>query len=302
MRARALGLSIFLLGSAGLLAFLYEPVPRVAHPSSPSPPSRKLDFAAIDTSRADVSPPSPEVRPPTDVSFPKTEPVPPQPDHKKSDTLPRKSNGALSAPIFYSAPSADREIALTFDDGPHPTITPKVLDELRARNTKATFFVLGNRVKRYPWILQRIVAEGHEVGNHTWSHRFLANLSAESIEHEISETQNLIRQTTGVECSLFRPPAGILSAVAEKIIQKHNLSVILWSVDPGDWRARNTDRIYQSVIRHVQSGSIVVCHDIYPSTLRALPRILETLSEKGYRFSTVSQLCGLPKPPAATNP
>ncbi len=202
-----------------------------------------------------------------------------------------------SAPLFHSfnsGPSHEKLIALTFDDGPHAVITPKLLDVLRAYKAKATFFVLGERVKLYPMILRQIFDEGHEIGNHTYSHRSLAALSTEEIEHEIIETQSLIKQATGYEPSLFRPPYGAFRSNTRPVFQKHNLNVIMWSVDSKDWSVRNENKIYDVVITHARSGSIVLFHDIHPAILDALPRILDTLVADGYQFITVSELCGLP--------
>ena len=354
MRARALSLSILLLGTAGLLAYLYEPRLPMADPPhvSASAPTKPIAPAASaktlpagwqageiqpvplhggklksetvlplppsvinhTPAKTTTTPESPQVlgipssTPPSventatnrATAFKITPPtirpesVSVQPAQEAPDAASPKHESSTSVQVFRSVTSTNKEIAITFDDGPHPTFTFKVLDELRARNIKATFFVLGNRVKQYPWIVQQIANEGHEIGNHTYSHRLLTAMPSEVIEREITETQNLIKQATGHEPSLFRPPFGAFRPSAKEIFQKHNLSVILWSVDPRDWKVHDEDRIYRSVTNHVRSGSIVLCHDIHLATLHALPRILDTLLAEGYQFTTVSQLCGLP--------
>lgn len=202
--------------------------------------------------------------------------------------------------IFTAGPSTSRQIALTFDDGPHPVFTLKILDELRLRNVKATFFVLGERVKQYPWILRQIVAEGHEIGNHTYNHRLLSVMSNELIGKEILETQEAIKKAVGYETRLFRPPYGAYRPDSNSLFHSLGLSVILWSVDTRDWSVRNHERIYNSVTNRTQNGSVILCHDIHKSTLQALPSILDTLLAQGYQFTTVNQLCGLPSMRIAT--
>jgi peptidoglycan-N-acetylglucosamine deacetylase len=205
----------------------------------------------------------------------------------------RLQNGFLTDSIS-SGLSSDKRIALTFDDGPHPVITLKVLDQLRSRNIKATFFVLGERVKLYPEVLQKTFADGHEIGNHTYSHRRLQTSSNEAIESDIRTAQNIIKETIGFEPNLFRPPYGALNPESKRILELHHLQTILWSVDPEDWKFRNEDLIYRFVVQHVRGGSIVLFHDIHPVILDALPRILDTLAAEGYQFTTVSDLCGIP--------
>jgi peptidoglycan-N-acetylglucosamine deacetylase len=201
----------------------------------------------------------------------------------------------LTLRSISSGNSADKRIALTFDDGPHPVITLKVLEILRARNIKATFFVLGERVKLYPITLQQVFIEGHEVGNHTYTHHNLHGLPNETIETEIGKTQCIVKETIGVEPRLFRPPYGaMLRPESKKFLQQYNLQTILWSVDPRDWKYHNEDNIYNFVVHQARSGSIVLFHDIHPSIIQALPRILDTLLAEGYQFTTVSDLCGLP--------
>ncbi len=199
-------------------------------------------------------------------------------------------------PIYSSGPNHSNMVALTFDDGPHPVFTPRVLDELRKRNVKATFFLLGDLVRRYPWVVRQIMAEGHEIGNHTYDHRLLTAMTNELIEKEITETQNQIKNITGSEPTLFRPPYGVFRPDTKAIFREHNLNVVLWSVDPRDWRIRNQERITQIVTKQTRGGSIVLCHDIHKTTLDALPQILDTLQAEGYEFATVSQMCGICAP------
>ncbi len=210
------------------------------------------------------------------------------------EVVPTPAASKLSLKSISSGPSDSKYIALTFDDGPHPVITLKVLEELRIRNIKATFFVLGERVKLYPSILQQVFTEGHEIGNHTYTHQNLHALSDEAIETEIRETQNIIKKNIGFEPKHFRPPYGVLRAESKWLLQQYHLQNILWSVDSQDWKFHNEDIIYNFVVQRVRSGSIVLFHDIHPGIMQALPRILDTLLAEGYHFTTVTDLCGLP--------
>jgi peptidoglycan/xylan/chitin deacetylase (PgdA/CDA1 family) len=187
--------------------------------------------------------------------------------------------------IIRSGMADSKRVALTFDDGPHPKLTLQVLQILRERNAKATFFVLGDRVRRYPWALRQIMAEGHEIGNHTYSHRWLNAMSNDLIQREIEDTQNQIKLVTGSETTLFRPPYGAFRSNSKPLFKKHNLTVVHDKLSP----------TMSSLIitNHVKNGSIILCHDIQRATVKALPAILDYLSENGYELDTVSQLCGL---------
>jgi len=169
-------------------------------------------------------------------------------------------------------------IAMTFDDGPHPKNTPRLLDMLRARNIKATFYVIGENVKRYPALTRRIVAEGHEIGNHTWTHANLKKLSDQGIRRELDRTKSIIISTTGVQPRTMRPPYGALfQRQREMIFREYGYPTILWAVDPQD-------------LNSTRNGSIVLAHDLHAPTITAMPATFDGLLRKGYRFVTVSQL------------
>jgi peptidoglycan/xylan/chitin deacetylase (PgdA/CDA1 family) len=201
------------------------------------------------------------------------------------------ANGSNEAtPIIYSGSDEIKEVALTFDDGPHPVLTLQLLEILKRYHVRATFFVLGERVKLYPWTLQKIAEEGHEIGNHSYSHPSLDRLSNEQIENEISRTQEIIKNTIGIEPSLFRPPYGAYHHNASEICGEHQLKIVLWSVDPQDWLYRDENHVYEYVTHHVKNGSIILCHDIHSTTVYAIPQIIESLLEQGYEFKTVSEI------------
>lgn len=200
-------------------------------------------------------------------------------------------------------------IAITFDDGPHATLTPKLLDMLKERNIKATFFMVGQCVVQYPDIVKRMVAEGHEVANHSWSHPALTKLGVDGVFKQIENTNKAIEDACGVRPVLMRPPYGATSVLLNKRYNdQFGLKVILWSVDPLDWKHRNADRVASQIIQGTQPGAIILAHDIHPSTVAAMPRVFDTLLAKGYKFVTVSELLALDEPPqlvkqdAATGP
>ncbi|MFD1935923.1 MULTISPECIES: polysaccharide deacetylase family protein [Nonomuraea] len=186
-------------------------------------------------------------------------------------------------------------VALTFDDGPGE-YTQRLLDELGRLHVKATFFVVGQMVAADSHhTLHRMVAEGHELGNHSWSHAELPRLTDAGIERELGRTQELVHKLTGVLMKVMRPPYGSTNARVTAEARRLGLAQILWSVDTLDWR----DRVATVVARRAckaTRGSIVLMHDIHRSTVEAVPAVVTDLAHKGYRFVTISELYG--KPPA----
>lgn len=184
-------------------------------------------------------------------------------------------------------------IALTFDDGPSSKVTPLILQTLEQHDAKATFFVLGNRVEMYPTIATQIVAEGHEIANHTFSHPNLKKVSHTEMIEELTKTHNLIEITTGVTPTLFRPPYGVYNQEVLNYLASNNYSTILWSVDSLDWKSRNPAAIKNEILNNVTNRGIVLMHDIHTATAEALPELLMTLKQQGYEFVTVSELLTL---------
>lgn len=181
-------------------------------------------------------------------------------------------------------------MVLSFDDGPNPIATPLILTALRAQGVKATFFLIGERIERYPQLAARIVAEGHQVGNHSYSHPRMVLEHPRAYAREIDRTDRLIRSLGYRGTIDFRPPYGQKLVVLPWLLaRRHKLSV-LWSVDSRDWHDRDPVTIAQRVERRVSPGSIVLLHDL-PQTALALPEILAGLRRRGYSFRTVrSQL------------
>ena len=197
-----------------------------------------------------------------------------------------------STPIVYQGQGDERRIALTFDDGPHPEYTAEILDILAEYGIRATFFVIGENVDLYPEVLQRTVAEGHEIGNHTQTHP-LKNLSGEQMEREISECESTICEWIDCRPRLFRPPGGIISQTVTALAEDHCYRVILWSVDTRDWAHTPVERITKTVLDEVGAGDIILMHDGIKSnspTPQALRILIPILLERGYRFVTVSEL------------
>jgi peptidoglycan-N-acetylglucosamine deacetylase len=187
-------------------------------------------------------------------------------------------------------------IAMTFDDGPHATNTPKLLDMAAKRHIKLTFFVLGECVQQNPAVLQREVAEGHEIGNHSWSHPNLAKLSDEAVRSQLRRTDDLIVKTAGVKPTLMRPPYGELTR-RQRIWVNHdfNYKVILWDVDPLDWKRPGPSIVASRIIAGTRPGSIILSHDIHPPTIEAMPQVFDALLAKGFKFVTVSELLAMDK-------
>lgn len=219
-----------------------------------------------------------------------------------------------SAPLAVIAPTAPRPaaprkpsynscnvegpyLAITFDDGPHPKNTPRLLDMLKERGIKATFYVIGQNVVQYPEIMQRIIAEGHEIGNHSYSHPPLTKCSAAKIGEEIGKTNEAIEQACGVKPRTMRPPYGATNAaITQRLNDEYGLAVILWSVDPLDWKIRKASHVSNHILQNSKAGSIILAHDIHPSTIDAMPAVLDGLIAKGHKFVTVSELIAMDRP------
>lgn len=178
-------------------------------------------------------------------------------------------------------------IALTFDDGPHPKVTPRILDLLKQYNARATFFVLGNRVDSYADVLQREYTEGHEIGNHSYNHPSLTKLNAQDVAYQVKETDERIAHLLPSAPVLLRPPYGAVNDAVKASVQK---PFVLWSIDTLDWKSRNRDAVVREVVGKVKDGDIVLMHDLYSTTADACAVILPALAEEGYQFVTVSQL------------
>lgn len=193
-------------------------------------------------------------------------------------------------------PSARPVLALTFDDGPHATLTPQLLDLLAARNVRATFFVVGNRIGQHRDIMMRMAQEGHEIGNHSWSHPSLSGLSDSAILLQIDRTSVAITEAVGRPPVTMRPPYGNLSSRQGRMLHaSRGLANVLWSVDTEDWRRPGEDVVVNRIVTRSRPGAVVLAHDIVAPTIRAMPRAIDALLIRGYQFVTVSELLGWPR-------
>lgn len=198
--------------------------------------------------------------------------------------------GSQSVTVSNGSRSS-KYLALTFDDGPHPVHTPRLLDMLRERNVKATFYVLGPRVQSYPHIIRRMVAEGHEIGNHTWTHGNLKHMSDQQIRSEFARTRDMIVAVSGVQPRTMRAPYGsIYTRQREMVYREFGYPTVMWDVDPLDWKKPGHSVVAQRLISRARNGSILLLHDIHGSSVDAVPHTIDSLLRAGYQFVTVSQL------------
>ncbi len=185
-------------------------------------------------------------------------------------------------------------VAITFDDGPSSSLTPQVLDILKRHGARATFFVQGVNAARNQSILARAVAEGHEIGNHTYSHIKMTGSSTERVCNEISRTNSIIESATGRKPSVMRPPYGAVnSSLVNLMYNQYGLKTIMWSVDTRDWQHPGVSVVVQRAVGGAKPGSIILLHDIHSSTLQAVEGIVTGLQARGYTLVTVSQLMGM---------
>ena len=216
---------------------------------------------------------------------------------------PEAPSGAPKAATWFSVNVDGPYIAMTFDDGPSPETTPRLLEILKQRNIKATFFMIGQNAQANPAIVQRILAEGHEIGNHSWTHPQLSKLSDDRVTEEITKTQAAIKNASGYTPVLLRPPYGAITARQKEWIEKQfGLSVIIWSVDPFDWKRPGASVIEQRILAGARPGAIILSHDIHKQTVDAMPATLDALVAKGFKFVTVSQLIAMNKPKSSPSP
>jgi peptidoglycan/xylan/chitin deacetylase (PgdA/CDA1 family) len=189
---------------------------------------------------------------------------------------------------------------MTFDDGPSGPNTPRLLDLAAKDHIKLTFFLIGENAAHYPQLVQRELAEGHEVGNHSYTHPDLAKMSDDAVRAEIQKTQDAIIAASGYRPILMRPPYGAMTP-KQRLWVSHDFGfkIILWDVDPLDWKRPGPDVVASRIIAATRPGSIILSHDIHSQTVDAMPKVFDTLLAKGYKFVTVSELLAMDKGPAA---
>jgi peptidoglycan-N-acetylglucosamine deacetylase len=188
-------------------------------------------------------------------------------------------------------------VALTFDDGPSAKLTPKLLDLLAEHHIKATFFLIGENAAENPELVARETREGHEVANHSWSHPNFGKMSDDGVRGQLRKTDDTIKSAMGKSPTLMRPPYGSITPRQKKWIhQDFGYKIVLWDVDPLDWRRPGPAAVCNRIVKNTRAGSIVLAHDIHPGTIEAMPCVLKDLEAKGFKFVTVSELIAMETP------
>lgn len=200
----------------------------------------------------------------------------------------------------YHNPSSQKVVALTFDDGPSPIWTHRILDELKKAQVKATFFMLGEHVERYPEAAKRVAQEGHEIGNHSYDHHVLIYYKDREIEKEILDAQRAIKNVTGITTKYFRPPKAWLTEREKKKIKEMGYRIILWSLNSKDWVTFDEIPMIDYILRRIQPGDIILFHDsggVFKTeggdrhqTVETIFKLVEKLKEKGYKCVTITEL------------
>lgn len=189
----------------------------------------------------------------------------------------------------------ERCVALTFDDGPSATTTPELLDILAAEQVPVTFFVLGSQAQAFPELVAREVADGHEVGNHTWSHPDLSALSEDAVREEVTRTNDVVAEITGVRPTLLRPPYGATNQAVTDVAASLDMAQAMWSIDTVDWQHHDPAQTVAQA-GEADSGAIVLMHDVHATTVDAVPEVITRLRGEGFTFVTVSELLGQTTP------
>ncbi|MGM9923531.1 MAG: polysaccharide deacetylase family protein [Bacillus sp. (in: firmicutes)] len=204
-----------------------------------------------------------------------------------------------SGQIIWETNTDEKVVAITFDDGPHPVFTPQILDLLAKYDAKATFFVAGNKVARFPDVLKRELAEGHEIANHTYTHPYDKHITEARLTAELEQTDALLERLTGQKPTLYRPVGGLFNDTIINAAVKNKKLVVLWSwhQDPRDWKSPPASRIASIITKGVQPGNIILLHDWngteetkVSQTVIALETILDFLDKNGYKCVTVSEM------------
>ena len=180
-----------------------------------------------------------------------------------------------------------KKVAITFDDGPNPEYTERLLDGLKERNVKATFFLIGKEVKEYPEIVKRISDEGHLIGNHTYEHVNLCEIDCDPVKWQVEQTNDAIYEVTGERPMYIRPPYGCWNKQME---EETGMLEILWNVDPRDWDCKDSGVLIERVLKQVQNDSIILFHDASASSVDAALAVIDILTERGYEFVGADEL------------
>lgn len=209
--------------------------------------------------------------------------------------LSMRTSALAQSAAYTSVPNQKKQIALTFDDGPHPSQTHRILEILDRYDVQATFFMIGVNVEHYPDAAREVIARGHEVGNHTYTHSHLQSMGEYSLMREVGRCEDVLEGLCEYRPHLFRPPEGVINSHVEACAAKGDYRLILWSLDTKDWETKNAQMIASRVLNQIQSGDIVLMHDYVAKskTPEALEIFLPKLLALGYEPVTVSALLGI---------
>jgi peptidoglycan/xylan/chitin deacetylase (PgdA/CDA1 family) len=215
---------------------------------------------------------------------------------KSSAELKAQNDAELSKglrfPKLMHGDLSKRQVALTFDDGPHPGYTIKILEILKQYNAHATFFLVGEQAERYPYLVRAEVAAGHVVANHTYHHVNLTKIPFEAVATEIKACGEVLRDITGTSPSFFRPPGGDYDASVARVVDTLGYTMVLWTDNPGDYEMPSSQTLEARVLNHIRRGGIVLLHDGIQQTIDILPNVLKYLKARGYELVTVEDMVG----------
>ncbi|HBW47709.1 TPA: hypothetical protein DEF17_07245 [bacterium] len=197
--------------------------------------------------------------------------------------------------VIWAGSASSNKIAITFDDGPTPSNDDMILDVLKDAGARATFFEVGQRVKNSGAegrrVLKRMLDEGHEIGNHSYSHLNAAHLSNSALQQDVELTQRIIESACGYRPILYRPPGGGIDFPAVRSLASTDIqTVVMWSIDPMDWKRPGRKKIWKYIADNLSPGAIILLHDTHIDTIKALPLLIDLIQARGYEIVTVSEL------------
>lgn len=304
IRALCAGLLAVALAAASGCGVL----PALAFPASPSPVASETPVVTaapatpVQLSLDSTPVPAPQTPTPSPVPTPEPTPEPPIPDAwylERCDllrkNLARFGNYADEAEVEAAVAAmaidpARKMVALTFDDGPNPSTTRRILQTLSAYGGRATFFLLGERIEQSQSVIQELLAAGCELGNHTWSHTNLTKVSPGKVNTAVSRVNERVEELFDYRLRLLRPPFGEMDNEVRYLARTLDMAIVRWNVDTLDWSSRDPDKIFANATTDIKNGDIILFHDIYDTTADAIERVVPELVAQGFQLVTVSEL------------
>lgn len=208
-------------------------------------------------------------------------------ENRRGDYSARHQMAVYDAAAKANAESPGKVVALTFDDGPHETYTALLLDGLKERGVKATFFLMGQSIEGKEELVRRMQQEGHLIGNHSYQHIQLTKAGEGTVCEAVERTEEIIEGITGERPRYLRPPYGDWN---ENLECQLDMTTVFWSIDSLDWKLKNTEKIVENVEKKVRDGDIILMHDIFSTSVEAALELVDRLEKKGYQFVTVEEL------------